>query len=98
DVTYKGKQFQFDRTGKMVKGWITIQSLDQNIYKSRTVVRGFDPIKVRKDEILEVVGEDGPLWFKVNYNGQTYVVQKLFAVVFDQSLSNKIDTIRQDID
>ncbi|WP_257140162.1 S-layer homology domain-containing protein [Bacillus thuringiensis] len=97
DVTYKGKQFQFDRTGKMVKGWITIQSLDQNIYKSRTVVRGFDPIKVRKDEILEVVGEDGPLWFKVNYNGQTYVVQKLFAVVFDQSLSNKIDTIRQDI-
>ncbi|MGX5519378.1 S-layer homology domain-containing protein [Bacillus cereus] len=98
DVTYKGKQFQFDRTGKMVKGWITIQSLDQNIYKSRTVVRGFDPIKVRKDEILEVVGEDGPLWFKVNYNGQTYVVQKLFAVVFDQSLSNKIDTIRHDID
>ncbi|PHG74837.1 S-layer homology domain-containing protein [Bacillus wiedmannii] len=98
DVTYKGKQFQFDRTGKMVKGWITIQSLDQNIYKSRTVVRGFDPIKVRNDEILEVVGEDGPLWFKVNYNGQTYVVQKLFAVVFDQSLSNKIDTIRQDID
>ncbi|PFQ45238.1 hypothetical protein COK05_14755 [Bacillus cereus] len=98
DVTYKGKQFQFDRTGKMVKGWITIQSLDQNIYKSRTVVRGFDPIKVRKDEILEVVGEDGPLWFKVNYNGQTYVVQKLFAVVFDQSLSNKIDRIRQDID
>ncbi|AXR15515.1 hypothetical protein DPQ26_05125, partial [Bacillus sp. E25] len=97
NVTYKGKQFQFDRTGKMVKGWITIQSLDQNIYKSRTVVRGFDPIKVRKDEILEVVGEDGPLWFKVNYNGQTYVVQKLFAVVFDQSLSNKIDTIRQDI-
>ncbi|PAW38063.1 hypothetical protein CKQ70_29045 [Bacillus toyonensis] len=98
DVIYKGKQFQFDRTGKMVKGWITIQSLDQNIYKSRTVVRGFDPIKVRKDEILEVVGEDGPLWFKVNYNGQTYVVQKLFAVVFDQSLSNKIDTIRHDID
>ncbi|MFE6708185.1 ribonuclease domain-containing protein [Bacillus thuringiensis] len=98
DVTYKGKQFQFDRTGKMVKGWITIQSLDQNIYKSRTVVRGFDPIKVRKDEILEVVGEDGPLWFKVNYNGQTYVVQKLFTFVFDQSLSNKIDTIRQDID
>ncbi|MDA2323988.1 S-layer homology domain-containing protein [Bacillus albus] len=97
DVTYKGKQFQFDRAGKMVKGWITIQSLDQNIYKSRTVVRGFDPIKVRNDEILEVVGEDGPLWFKVNYNGQTYVVQKLFAVVFDQSLSNKIDTIRQDI-
>ncbi|PGO26961.1 S-layer protein [Bacillus cereus] len=98
DVTYKGKQFQFDRTGKMVKGWITIQSLDQNIYKSRTVVRGFDPIKVRKDEILEVVGEDGPLWFKVNYKGQTYVVQKIFAVVFDQSLSNKIDAIRQDID
>ncbi|PWN11911.1 hypothetical protein CU072_30225 [Bacillus thuringiensis] len=98
DVIYKGKQFQFDRTGKMVKGWITIQSLDQNIYKSRTVVRGFDPIKVRKDEILEVVGEDGPLWFKVNYNGQTYVVQKLFAVVFDQSLSNKIDAIRHDID
>ncbi|PER84388.1 S-layer homology domain-containing protein [Bacillus cereus] len=98
DVTYKGKQFQFDRTGKMVKGWITIKSLDQNIYKSRTVARGFDPIKVRDDEILEVVGEDGPLWFKVNYNGQTYVVQKLFAVVFDQSLSNKIDTIRQDID
>ncbi|MFB6732549.1 S-layer homology domain-containing protein, partial [Bacillus mobilis] len=97
DVTYKGKQFQFDRAGKMVKGWITIQSLDQNIYRSRTVVRGFDPIKVRNDEILEVVGEDGPLWFKVNYNGQTYVVQKLFAVVFDQSLSNKIDTIRQDI-
>ncbi|GAB6553499.1 hypothetical protein bcgnr5401_11020 [Bacillus cereus] len=98
DVTYKGKQFQFDRTGKMVKGWITIQSLDQNIYTSRTVVRGFDPIKVRKDEILEVVGEDGPLWFKVNYKGQTYVVQKIFAVVFDQSLSNKIDAIRQDID
>ncbi|MBE7121647.1 S-layer homology domain-containing protein [Bacillus cereus] len=97
DVTYKGKQFQFDRTGKMVKGWITIQSLEQNIYKSRTVVRGFDPIKIGDDEILEVVGEDGPLWFKVNYNGQTYVVQKLFAVVFDQSLSNKIDTIRQDI-
>lgn len=97
DVTYKGKQFQFDRTGKMVKGWITIQSLDQNIYKSRTVLRGFDPIKIGDDEILEVVGEDGPLWFKVNYNGQTYVVQKLFAVVFDQSLSNKIDTIRQDI-
>lgn len=82
----------------MVKGWITIKSLDQNIYKSRTVARGFDPIKVRDDEILEVVGEDGPLWFKVNYNGQTYVVQKLFAVVFDQSLSNKIDAIRQDID
>lgn len=98
DVTYKGKQFQFDRTGKMVKGWITIQSLDQNIYKSRTVARGFDPIKVGKDEILEVVGEDGPLWFKVNYNGQTYVVQKIFAVVLDQSLSNKIDTIRHDID
>ncbi|MDA2157732.1 S-layer homology domain-containing protein [Bacillus cereus group sp. Bc253] len=97
-VTYKGKQFQFDRTGKMVKGWITIHSLDQNIYKSRTVARGFDPIKVRNDEILEVVGEDGPLWFKVNYNGKTYVVQKLFAVVFDQSLSNKVDAIRHDID
>ncbi|WP_255290151.1 hypothetical protein [Bacillus cereus] len=34
----------------------------------------------------------------MNYDGQIYVVQKLFAVVFNQSLSNKIDTIRQDID
>ncbi|PFJ24653.1 hypothetical protein COI92_23610 [Bacillus anthracis] len=97
DVNYKGKQFQFDRTGKMVKGWVTIKSLDHNIYKSRTVTRGYDPIKIGDDEILEIVGEDGPLWFKVNYKGQTYVVKKLFVVVFDQSLSNKIDTIRQDI-
>ncbi|MGQ7191432.1 hypothetical protein ACUODJ_59115, partial [Escherichia sp. HC-CC] len=76
---------------KMVKGWVTIKSLDHNIYKSRTVTRGYDPIKIGDDEILEIVGEDGPLWFKVNYKGQTYVVKKVFVVVFDQSLSILLD-------
>ncbi|PFJ14640.1 S-layer protein [Bacillus cereus] len=98
DVTYKGKQFQFDRTGKMVKGWVKINSFDHNIYSSRTVLRGYNPVKVGDDEVLEVVGEDGPLWFRVNYNGKTYVVKKLFVVVFDQSLSNKMDEIRQEVD
>ncbi|PFZ89001.1 S-layer homology domain-containing protein [Bacillus wiedmannii] len=98
DVTYKGKQFQFDRTGKMVKGWVKIRSFDHNIYSSRTVLRGYNPIQVGDDETLEVVGEDGPLWFRVNYNGKTYVVKKLFVVVFDQSLSNKMDEIRQEVD
>ncbi|MDZ5610659.1 pre-toxin TG domain-containing protein, partial [Bacillus pseudomycoides] len=97
NVTYKGKKFTFDRTGKMTKGWIKIQSFDHNIYGSRTILKGYNPQKVGDDEILEVVGEDGPLWFRVNYNGQTYVVKKLFVVVFDQSLSNKMDTIRQDV-
>ncbi|MCU5396401.1 colicin E3/pyocin S6 family cytotoxin [Bacillus toyonensis] len=98
DINYLGKQFQFDRTGKMVKGWVKIKSFDHNIYGSRTVLRGFNPIQVGEDEILEVVGEDGPLWFRVNYNGKTYVVKKLFVVVFDQSLSDKMDEIRQDVD
>ncbi|WP_257152852.1 colicin E3/pyocin S6 family cytotoxin [Bacillus toyonensis] len=98
DINYLGKQFQFDRTGKMVKGWVKIKSFDHNIYGSRTVLRGFNPIQVGEDEILEVVGEDGPLWFRVNYNGKTYVVKKLFVVVFDQSLSDKMDEIRQDLD
>ncbi|MFJ7819265.1 colicin E3/pyocin S6 family cytotoxin [Bacillus toyonensis] len=98
DINYQGKQFQFDRTGKMVKGWVKIKSFDHNIYGSRTVLRGFNPIQVGEDEILEVVGEDGPLWFRVNYNGKTYVVKKLFVVVFDQSLSDKMDEIRQDVD
>ncbi|WP_053446197.1 colicin E3/pyocin S6 family cytotoxin [Bacillus toyonensis] len=98
DVSYKGKQFQFDRTGKMVKGWVKIKSFDHNIYGSRTVLRGYNPIQVGDDETLEVVGEDGPLWFRVNYNGKTYVVKKLFVVVFDQSLSDKMDEIRQDVD
>ncbi|MBL3199654.1 S-layer protein, partial [Klebsiella pneumoniae] len=56
-----------------------------------------NPIQVGDDEVLEVVGEDDPLWFRVNYNGKTYVVKKLFVVVFDQSLSNKMDAIRQDV-
>lgn len=98
DINYQGKQFQFDRTGKMIKGWVKIKSFDHNIYGSRTVLRGFNPIQVGEDEILEVVGEDGPLWFRVNYNGKTYVVKKLFVVVFDQSLSDKMDEIRQDVD
>ncbi|WP_410989783.1 S-layer homology domain-containing protein [Bacillus cereus] len=97
DVTYKGKQFQFDRTGKMVKGWVKINSFDHNIYGSRTVLKGYNPIQVGDDEVLEVVGEDDPLWFRVNYNGKTYVVKKLFVVVFDQSLSNKMDAIHQDV-
>ncbi|MEB9909108.1 hypothetical protein [Bacillus anthracis] len=98
DVTYKGKQFQFDRIGKMVKGWVKIKSIDHNIYGSRTVLRGYNPIQVGDDETLEVVGEDGPLWFRVNYNGKTYVVKKLFVVVFDQSLSDKMDEISQGVD
>lgn len=98
DVTYKGKQFQFDRTGKMVKGWVKINSFDHNIYGSRTVLKGYNPIQVGDDEILEVVGEDGPLWFRVNYNGKTYVVKKLFVVVFDQSLSDKMNEISQGVD
>ncbi|PED69607.1 pre-toxin TG domain-containing protein [Bacillus pseudomycoides] len=97
NVTYKGKQFQFDQTGKMIKGWVKLQSLENVIYGSRTILKGVNPQKVGDDEILEVVGEDGSLWFKVNYKGNTYVVKKLHVVVFDQSLATKIENLRRDI-
>lgn len=41
----------------MVKGWVKINSFDHNIYGSRTVLKGYNPIQVGDDETLEVVGK-----------------------------------------
>ncbi|WJE55595.1 S-layer protein (plasmid) [Bacillus cereus] len=92
-LTYKGKNFKFNKYGEMEKGWITLRSTIKRVYPKPETKFLLESKRVKDGEILEVIGKSGE-WYQVKYQGEIGYVRILESVVIDQKPTSSFELLQ----